>query len=829
MPPDGKKLTGAQVADLEAWVKMGAPLPEAGAGESRIKASSRAHWAFQPVKRTGIPSVKNDRWVKSPVDAFIMAKLEASGMQPAEPADKRTLIRRASYDLIGLPPTPEEVAAFVADESPGAFATVVDRLLATPGYGERWGRHWLDVARYASGDSPYAYTYRDYVIRAFNDDLPYDEFILEQLAADQLDLGGHQQPLAGLGFLTLGRQFDGNMDDTIDDRIDTVTRGIMALSVSCARCHDHKYDPISTREYYALHGVFASSVAPAELPVLGMVADSKAHAAYLAKRKPIEAKWNAFVKKQETLVFEQHRRQTAQYLLLSRDRAKIAELDGEAFGLSDRKILRTGSTRWLKALEKLDPISDPIFAPWFAFAELPSSEFADRARGLSAKIAANALTRPVNSLVARSFAGEPPASLKDVAERYGKLFDEVDKRWHEHLVTEPKALAVHDCDQEALRQVYYGADGPGNLPAEVIPSLYNVPALMQIEPIQAEIMRLDATHPGAPPRAMALVDSPRPRNSRVFIRGNPNRLGEEAPRQFLAILSGEKPRPFTHGSGRLELARAIASRDNPLTARVMVNRLWLHHFGAGLLTTPDDFGLRSDPPSHPELLDYLASRFMEDGWSVKKMHRLLMLSSVYQQASDDNLRYQKQDPDNRLLAKMNRRRLDFESMRDTLLFVARNLDRSLGGPPVDLLKPGNGREQPYSNRRTVYGVIDRNDLPPFFRIFDFANPDMTTAQRDTTTVPLQPLFFLNGSFVMGQASQMVSQPAFQRLSDETSRIRYLYQLLYQRDPGPDEVDQAFRFLLGESGSTERKDERSLTTWERYGQVLLMANELMFVD
>ncbi len=828
MPPAGKKLTGAQVADLEAWVKMGALLPGAGVREADIKASSRTHWAFQPVKRPAIPKVKDERRVKSPIDAFIMAGLEASGMQPSGPADKRTLIRRATYDLIGLPPTAEDVAAFVADESPDAFATVVDRLLAMPSYGERWGRHWLDVARYASSDSPYAYTYRDFVIRAFNDDLPYDQFLIQQLAADQLDLGGNKRPLAGLGFLTVGRQFD-NIHDTIDDRIDAVTRGILALSVSCARCHDHKYDPIPTRDYYALHGVFASSVSPGELPVLGDSPDPKAYAAYLAKRKPLVAKWEAFVKKQEALVFEQHRRQTAQYLLLSRDPAKIVELDGEEFGLSDRKILRTGSVRWLKALEKLDPHSDPIFAPWFAFAALPGSEFADRAKALSARIAANSAARPVNSLVARAFAGEPPASLKDVAERYGKLFEEIDKRWQQHVKSDARSQALPDCEQEALRQVYYGADGPGNLPAELIPSLYNVPALMQIGPLQGEIMRLDATHPGAPPRAMALVDSPQPKNSRVFIRGNPNRLGEEAPRQFLTILSGDKPQPLTHGSGRLELARAIASRDNPLTARVMVNRLWLHHFGAGLLTTPDDFGLRSDPPSHPELLDYLAWRFMYDGWSIKKMHRLLMLSSVYQQDSDDNLRYQKRDPDNRLLAKMNRRRLDLESMRDTLLFVAGNLDRSFGGRAVNLLKRGTANQQPYSNRRTVYGVIDRNDLLSMFRIFDFANPDLTTAQRDATTVPLQALFFLNSPFVMELACKMINRPPFEQLGDETERIRYLYQLVYQRDPSADEIRRGLRFLRAESASTNLEEHQPLTPWERYGQVLLMSNELMFVD
>ncbi|MGO9467043.1 MAG: PSD1 and planctomycete cytochrome C domain-containing protein [Isosphaeraceae bacterium] len=833
MPPDGKKLTGAQVADLEAWVKMGTPAPGAGVQEDKIQARARTHWALQPVKRPAIPTVKNQRWVQSPVDAFILAKIEPAGMQPAHPADMRTLIRRTTYDLIGLPPTPEEVAAFMADESRDAFAKVVDRLLASRHYGERWGRHWLDVARYGSTDSPYAFTYRDYVIRAFNDDLPYDEFLLQQLAADQLDLGKNKQALAGLGFLTCGRQFENNIHDTLDDRIDAVSRGMMALTVSCARCHDHKYDPIPTRDYYALHGVFASSVEPEELPVLGIAPDPKAYAGYLSKRKPLQAKWDNFIREQEALVLKQHRQLTAQYLLLSREPTKLAELDGEAFGLSDRKILRTGSVRWLKALEKLDAESDPIFAPWFAFAALPTAQFAERAQVLSARIAANSLARPLNSLVVRAFAGEPPSTLKDVAERYGKLFEDVEKRSLERRQSDAESRTLPESEQEALRQVFHGEDSPGNLPAELIRTLYNVPALMRIGPLRGEITRLDASHPGAPQRAMALVDSPQPKNSRVFIRGNPNRLGEEAPRRFLAILSGDKRQPFSHGSGRLELARAIASRENPLTARVIVNRLWLHHFGAGLVATPDDFGLRSDPPSHPELLDYLAWRFMQDGWSLKKLHRLMMLSSVYQQKSDDNLRHEKLDPDNRLLAKMNRRRLDFESMRDTLLFVAGNLDHSFEGRPVDLLKRGTASRQPYSNRRTVYGVIDRNDLLSLFRIFDFANPDITTAQRDATTVPQQSLFFLNSPFVMEQASRMVDRPQFKRLDDETKRVCYLYQLVYQRDPRADEIQLGLRFLQAKSARADLKEQthaqQPLTPWERYGQVLLMSNELMFVD
>ncbi len=560
---------------------------------------------------------------------------------------------------------------------------------------------------------------------------------------------------------------------------------------------------------------------------MGIDPDPKAFAEYLLKKKPLQARWDTFVRTQAADVLKQHRELTAQYLLLSREPGKRAELAGEEFGLSDRKILRAGSERWAKALEKLNPESDPIFAPWFAFAGLPTAEFADQAKVLSARLAANSGGHSLNSLVVGALAGKPPTSLREVAERYGKLFAEVDNRWQEHLQSHPQSQGLPDTEEEALRQVFHGQDGPGNLPAEMIPSLYNVPALMRIGPLRAGIMQLDASHPGAPQRAMAIVDSPQPRNSRVFIRGNPNRLGDEVPRQFLAILTGDKRQPFTHGSGRLELARAIASRENPLTARVMVNRVWLHHFGAGLVATPDDFGLRSDPPSHLELLDHLAWRFMQDGWSLKKLHRLLLLSSVYQQAADDNLRYEMRDPDNRLLAKTNRRRLDFESMRDTLLFVAGDLDSSLGGRPVDLVQGGTARQPRYSHRRTVYGVIDRNDLPALFRTFDLANPDLTTAERDATTVPQQSLFFLNSPFVMEQACRIVQRPAFERLDDDTKRVRYLYQVVYQRDPSANEIELALRFLQARAAKADLKGP--LTPWERYGQILLMSNELMFVD
>ncbi|MEI8017512.1 MAG: PSD1 and planctomycete cytochrome C domain-containing protein [Schlesneria sp.] len=846
MPPSGERLTEAQISDLEAWIKIGAPLPKTDVHQNQIAAKARTHWAFQPVTEQAVPSVKQQSRVQTPVDAFIFAKLERTGLEPAPRADKRTLIRRATYDLIGLPPTPEEVAAFVTDESPGAFATVVERLLRSQHYGERWGRHWLDVARFATSDGPFAFTYRDYVIRAFNDDLPYDQFLVQQLAADQLNLGEDKRPLAALGFLTVGRQFMNN-HDTIDDRIDVVTRGTMALSVSCARCHDHKYDPIGTRDYYGLHGVFASSVVPGELPLLGIDPDPTEFANYSMEHQSRQAKLDEFVHEQEAAILKQHREQTAQCLLLSRDPKKLDDLIEGEFFLSDRKILQTGAKRWLNALEGMNPETDPIFAPWFAFAALPASEFADRAKVLAAKIADKGLAHPMNSLVARVFAGEPPTSLNDVADRYAKLFQDADKQWQDlqketsRNSNSSPSNALPDPEQESLRQVFYSKESPGNLPKEVMPQLFSTSAAMQLGPLKQQVEQLDATHPGAPLRAMALVDSPHPHNSRVFIRGDANRLGEDAPRQFLASLTRDNAQPFTRGSGRLELAQAIVNRENPLTARVIVNRIWKHLFGAGLVSTPDDFGLRSEPPSHPELLDYLAWRFMNEGWSIKGMHRLLMLSSVYQQRSDNHQHNHPLDPDNRFLSKINRRRLDFESMRDTLLFVTDKLDPAIGGRPVALVDEQQTSQTSFSNRRTVYGTIDRNNLHSWFGYFDFANPDLSTAQRDITTVPQQALFFLNDLFVMQQACSLAARADFQLFETTEERIQYVYQQLFQRGPTAAEIELAGRFLdaeeMAESSPQKRSATkagakvgmRSLSPWERFVHVLLISDELMFVD
>jgi mono/diheme cytochrome c family protein len=661
MPPTGK-LKAEAIEALTAWVKMGAPWPDGDnpAPAPLTVAEARAkHWSFRPVKMPPVPAVKNAAWVQTPVDAFVLANLEKHGVTPAPPADRRTLIRRAYFDLLGLPPAPEEVEAFVKDDSPEAWPKLIDRLLSSPQYGERWGRHWLDVARYADTRGyvfteerrfPYSYTYRDYVIRAFNDDLPYDRFVLQQLAADRLELGDDRRPLAALGFLTLGRRFLNNQADIIDDRIDVTMRGLQGMTVSCARCHDHKFDPIPQKDYYSLYGVFASSVEPKEPPSLGE-----------PERTPEYLAFEAELKKREDAVKqfkEEHK----------------AELEAK------------------------------------------NRKFRDELTALEKKV----------------------------------------EEWR-------------------------------------------------------------VTGPGSPPRAMALEDAPKPVNPVVFKRGNPNNHGDAVPRQYLEVLAGDQRKPFTDGSGRLELAQAIASKDNPLTARVMVNRIWGWHFGAGLVRTPSDFGLRGEPPTHPELLDWLAASFMENGWSVKKLHRVILLSNTYRQSSDADAKRVSADPENRLLARMNRQRLDFEALRDSLLATAGRLDAKMGGPAVEITKA------PFSTRRTVYGFIDRQNLPGVFRTFDFASPDATVPQRYQTTVPQQALFLMNSPFVIEQAKAFAARPDVAKLTEPEERIDRMHRLAYGRPAEAEEIALAKKFLAAAKATDQ------LTPWEQYAQVLLLANEFAFVD
>jgi hypothetical protein len=614
MPPEGK-LPDDAIAKLEIWINLGAPAPGADAPMPQAAEKSdaaKSHWAFQPVAKPAFPAVAQTDWPRSPIDYFILSKLEAAKLAPSDAADRRTILRRASFDVTGLPPENAAVEKLLTDADPQAVDRAVENLLASPHYGERWARHWLDVARYADSKGylftedrnyPNAYKYRDWVTSALNGDLPYNQFLIQQIAADRLPLPDDKSTLAAMGFLTVGRRFLNNPHDIIDDRIDVLTRGTMGLTVTCARCHDHKYDPIPTKDYYSLYGVLASS-------------------------------------------------------------------------------------------------------------------------------------------------------------------------------------------NEVIKDAEY----------------------------------------------MSLVDAEQPVNPHVFVRGNSGNQGDEVPRQFLSVVAGENRQPFKNGSGRLELAEAIASSDNPLTARVIVNRIWMYYFEQPLVDTPSDFGLRSQPPTHPELLDYLASTLVENNWSLKSIHRLILTSATYQQASVDRADGKQADPENRLLWRMNRKRLDFEALRDALLAASGQLDHNVGGPAVDLL------EQPWPKRRTIYGRIDRQNLPNLFRTFDFASPDTHSPQRYTTTVPQQALYMLNSPFVRDQAHELASRQEFAGEADAGARIERLYQAALSRKPTERELELGRAFLAAEDAAPavassappegEAKPAEAaqqLSAWERLVQVVLLSNEFVFVE
>ncbi len=865
MPPKGR-LKDSQIADLAQWVEMGLPWPTTAGKAGSAADKAKTHWAFQPVRKSPIPTTKDAIWPQTDIDRFILAKLESQDLHPAPIADRRTLQRRATFDLIGLPPTPAEVAAFENDAAPTpqAFATVVERLLASSHYGERWGRYWLDVARYADNKGyiffeepsyPWAYAYRDWVIRAFNEDLPYDEFIRQQLAADQLPLGPDKRALAAMGYLTIGGHFMNNVHDIFDDRIDVVSRGLMGLTVTCARCHDHKYDPIPQADYYSLYGVFRSSVEPTVPPLFDRLPETEAYEYYELELAARRHKLDQFLDRKYAELVTAARTRAAEYLMAafaSRDQPSTEDFmllipEGDIHPLVVQRY-------WLY-LQRSRKQHDPVWAPWHALAALPEAEFAAQSSKLCEGFSAGHDGGPaINPLVAQALSSKPLQTMKEVAERYAELLGQVDKQWQELLrqsaaAGQPAPAGLNDPQAEQLRQVFYGPEAPANVPRVagwgVLTLLPDRAAQAEFQKLIKELESWMIRGPQAPQRAMVLVDDVVPYHPRVFLRGNPNRPGNSVPRQFLGFLN-EKAEPFAQGSGRLELARAITDRKNPLTARVFVNRVWQNHFGTGLVRTPSDFGVRSDPPSHPELLDYLAATFMENGWSVKGLHREIMKSAVYQQESsisdlgfrisDDEknatnrrlpntnpkseIRNPKLgplvDPENRLLRFMPRRRLDFESLRDSLLAVSGMLDLSVGGASVNL--------QAGSNRRTVYGFIDRLALPGLLRTFDFPSPDATSGGRDQTTVAPQALYLMNGPLALDCARKVLARPEIAGEKDFSRRIDLLYALLFSRIPTPEDRQLADEFFGPEPVSRESNE-----AWERYIHALLLTNEFAFVD
>jgi len=847
MPPDGK-LPAPAIEAIAAWLKSGAPWPAEvakpiTAARPSIQEVAKSHWSLRPVHAPPVPPQVAGDWGTTAVDAFILAKLREAGLSPSPAADHRTLLRRVTFDLHGLPPTWEEVQAFESDASPQAFQKVVDRLLDSPRYGERWGRHWLDVARYADTkgyvrlrDNPlYAsgWTYRDYVIRAFNEDLPYDQFVLQQLAADQLPTAKTDpRTLAAMGFITLGQRFLNSQHDIIDDRIDVVSRGLLGLTVACARCHDHKFDPISTRDYYSLHGIFASSEEPHIPPLIVSSAELPRYEAYKKELDRRLELLDQFMKSQQAKMQTAFRAQMGEYMLASYKEKVQANFVAVMFLIDATKDLNPVLIqRWARLFEKSRLKHHPVLAPWHAMADLTNSPEANSDFAAQAKLLIEKWNQspsaelPLNPLVVAALTKAPPQSLADMAKVYGQLFQEADVQWQALLATNPAATTLADAHWEALRQLLYGPEAPPTVAITDVEEFLFVDATTQNQLHEQQRLVEDwIASPGAAPHAHMLVDAAKPVTPRVFLRGNASNPGDIVPRQFLEVLSLDKPQPFQQGSGRLELAQAIASANNPLTARVLVNRVWMEHFGQGLVRTPSDFGLRGEAPTHPELLDYLTEQFIREGWSIKKLHRHILLSSAYQQQSADVAVAMQKDPENRLLWRMNRRRLDWEAMRDSLLAISGALDLTMGGPSVQLLNP------PFPPRRTVYGFVDRQHLPSVLRTFDFAAPDTSVPQRHQTTVPQQALFLMNGPFLQEQTQKVAALPEFASATDDAKRIDLLYQRTYGRLPTPEEKEIGSKYLsLPMKAESSTAPSPFLSPWQEYVQAVLLTNEFLFVD
>jgi hypothetical protein len=801
---------------------------------------ARNHWSYQPIKHPDPPKVRAADRIESPIDAFLLAKLQEKGLTFAAPADRRTLLRRVYYDLVGLPPSWEDIRAFEQDSSSGAFTNVVERLLSSPQYGECWGRHWLDAARYADTKDlvlaygkdalrPYAYTYRDYVIRAFNEDLPFNLFVQDQLAADLVSPAVRRWRLAALGFLTLGRLFDNNPHDQIDDQIDTTTRGFLGLTVACARCHDHKYDAITQRDYYGLYGVFASTERPYDLPLLEdpeQVPGGVQFEQQLAKaRKELDQHIDA----EFAHLTENFRQRFGDYLYRAgTTEPDITETSQFALSLVPDDFRPTLMQRMRHWLQRRATPDDRVFGPWAQLMALPEEGFLTNAQDkLTQEMRATPGAKGSTSFNPIVLAALGRAALTNkaaVAGTYSQVFKDVYDESKKPAAGSPNGGLTRD--QAEIFQLITNSASPLAFPRRDTPDHMSRAEKDRYNTLVGSLDKVAVNWTNRPPaRAMVLTDLPEPYQPHIFKRGNPSRPTDAVPRGFVRVLSGDSPRVFDHGSGRLELAHAIIDPTNPLTARVFVNRVWMHHFGEPLVASTTDFGVRSTPPIHPQLLDWLASEFIHSGWSVKHLHRVMLYSSAYQQASSvstsEAQAAQSVDPENRLLAHSARRRLDFEAMRDSLLFISGRLDFTRGGPSIDLAT------DPLSRRRTVYSLINRQDLPGMFRAFDFAIPDQCAERRPRTTVPQQALFAMNSPFVMEQSRALTALPEITGSAEPEQRVEALFGRVLGRLPTEREVNSSIRFV--QNAERESIPQNGLTAWEQLAQVLLMSNEAMFLD
>ena len=848
MPPD-EPLSAEEVAVLEAWVSRGLPWHGPGSGRdgdtlaaapdmaSWIASAIESHWSLQPLRQHDLPPIPESvdagtaqRWTTR-IDRFLLHDAAAAGVVPSPPASPEVLVRRLWFDLTGLPPPADAVEAFCGAPSDAAYAALVDQLLASRQHAEHWARRWLDLARYADtmgyafdgqeSNYPFAWTYRDWVVDAFHDDMAYDRFVTLQLAADLVEPAVEPADLAALGFLTVGRTFLGNTHDIIDDRIDLVTRGLMGLTVACARCHDHKYEPVAAADYYALHGIFASSTIPEDLPVIGDPPPGPEAEAFATKMAELEQK----IVEHTHAVYDRATREAiahaADYFAeTSRPLPRTA--GGRTPVLEDgyelQQLLIDRLTRTVAGADN----AHPILGLWAQVRSLDDDAFAASVQAVLPAWEQGSASGTINEAIQAELLSAQPNTPRALAEAYGRV------------VMRASAAEGSSDDTPALEAIRQTLTVPG-APLVVLPEeamrVARREERTELRKRNRDITRHQATAPGGPPRAMVLVDAS-VHDSRVLLRGNPGRPGDVVPRRVPAVLGGVQAAEGS--SGRLQLAEVITAASNPLTPRLIVDWAWRHHLGRGFVDTPGDLGLRGEPPAHASLLDDLAWRFVHEGhWSLRWLHREIVMSRCWQQSSRlrDDLR--ESDPENRLFARANRRRLAWEAWRDSLATAAGSLDPSRGGGPgVDPLSADNLAV------RSLYARLDRQDVPGMLRIFDIANPDTAVHVRSQTTVPQQSLAVLNSPLVI-EASRRLSQRALAEAGehDQDAFVTQLWRAALSRSPTDDERTTALAWLASEASTGSSTDDgqdstEAHTSFDRHArlaQAVLATAEFQFID
>jgi hypothetical protein len=821
MPPAGK-LSAQEIDNVKAWIEMGAPWPKEAAPavtdwQKNRLAEGRKQWAFQPVKEYAPPKVNDESWTKNPIDHFILAKLEEKKIKPAAPASKLTLLRRVTYDLVGLPPSTKEIDDFLADNSPNAYAKVVDRLLASPQYGERWGRLWLDVARYADSTGmdedhiyPHAWRYRDYVVKAFNEDLPYNRFVMEQIAGDLLppEKPGtvNERGIVATGFLALGPKPLAQQDrikmiyDVVDEQIDTVSKAFMGITVACARCHDHKFDPILTKDYYSLASIFASTEDFRNLGRPGNVSfiynaplDPAAYAKYQAHK------------------FEMYGKQVEMEQALNEDttrrngelRPKIA-----AFLTAAWKVNTKGMT--VDAASQAEAVESKQVEKWSRW--LKSVDEKARSGYLKKLLEAT------------------DANIAAVAQEYQKTYMESATKWDTTLEKWRERFAVEAVqDREPQPRPKLDADDhPFFVATTFDGGPMELADLPRVAELRAEWQTLVKSLPPEPAMASAVTEGINV-DQHVFLHGDTGSPGEPVGKQFPMVLAGDSQQPVTKGSGRLELAKWLASPDHPLTARVMVNRIWQGHFGEGLVRTPNNWGKMGEPPTHPELLDYLAKQFVASGWSIKSLHRMILLSNTYQMSGRTTKEVHDADPSNRLLSRFSRVRMSVEQIRDSMLTFDGSIDLTIGGSLLPAAKVKRPKMDPDEmTRRTIYIPVRRGSVPTVLATFDYGDATTASDGRARTNVAPQALFMMNSRFVVERARGFAKRLLDDAALSDAQRIDKAYLMVLTRKPDATEIDFALSYIADLEKKLTDADAH-LSAWQSFCHILMSTNEFIYLN